>query len=480
MTNDNIWNIAEFHEWLIKKTNPAYKVEDGKNRVSFKTDKYTAAIVFHDMNIIEEMIVENESDTNKFYLHFQLNTADHARELANEMLDTLIRLSDAKSTKVLLTCSSALTTSFFAEKLNESAKLLNYDMSFNAVDFGRLYEEAPNYDIVLLAPQVAFQRKKAAEVLHDQIVEAIPASAFGTYDTGTVIKLVNELMQKKRAAQAKEKKDKFIPRSLDQFHDYENNFRILTICMISRYGANRIAYRIYDHGQPTLDKEVIKPTLELSDIDDLMTYIKARHHNIDVVGISLPGITNSGRVNDPEHGFYNVDLARHIKSHYGYPTVVLNDANAMALGYTYMTDTDENIAFYFHPNGMPIPGVGFVHERKLYYGYKHFAGEVGSLLVKLVPNFEEKVMSPEGTMEIITTLLLAVITVHAPEKIIIYSEKTPNMEEIHDELAKYIDSTYIPAFEYTRSVKYYMMPGIFIRCLEIISDPERWEYMQNM
>ena len=84
------------------------------------------------------------------------------------MLHTLVSLKSKKAIRVVLTCSSALTTSFFAQKLNEAAEVLNLDMSFNAVSIDRIYQEAQNYDVVLLAPQIAFQYAKIKEILKDQ------------------------------------------------------------------------------------------------------------------------------------------------------------------------------------------------------------------------------------------------------------------------------------------------------------------------
>ena len=106
------------------------------------------------------------------------------------MLKTLVSLKDKKAVRVVLSCSSALTTSFFAQKLNEAAEVLNIDMSFNAVSIDRIYQEAQNYDVILLAPQIAFQYGKVKEILKDKLVLKIPAPCFGQYQTAPLIDLV--------------------------------------------------------------------------------------------------------------------------------------------------------------------------------------------------------------------------------------------------------------------------------------------------
>jgi len=75
---------------------------------------YAKAMVnFYDLEIVELAIVDN-NDENRFYLHFQVRDDDHARGLYNEMIIALRQLENRTKVKVLLTCSSALTTSYFA------------------------------------------------------------------------------------------------------------------------------------------------------------------------------------------------------------------------------------------------------------------------------------------------------------------------------------------------------------------------------
>ncbi len=52
-----------------------------------------------------------------------MNDEEHAKQLYDEMVETLIGLKDEKTLQVLLSCSAGLTTSMFAENLNSVANL---------------------------------------------------------------------------------------------------------------------------------------------------------------------------------------------------------------------------------------------------------------------------------------------------------------------------------------------------------------------
>ena len=71
--------------------------------------------------------------------------AEHARKLFDELTDALAQLATQKVTKVLLTCTSAMTTTFFARKLQEVAATLSLDFEFEATNITRALEVAGDY-----------------------------------------------------------------------------------------------------------------------------------------------------------------------------------------------------------------------------------------------------------------------------------------------------------------------------------------------
>ena len=466
------WSTEQYRTWVISQVDNRYEIEkDPEGNISFHNDKATASIHFYEHAIIELSIV-NRKGENCFYLHFQLNDPLHAQDLTNEMIHTFQNVSEETTLKVLLTCTSALTTSFFAQKLNEACNLLKMDYSFNAVSIDHIYEKGFDADVILLAPQVSFQYARIAGVFHEKVVLKIPASIFARYDTGKLLELVRKEYAKKT--------DEGVPEENTPLRSiYENEHRILTIAVINHYDGTRFGYRIYDHGRKTLDKEVIKPHSDEADLYDLLDYVMARHKNIDYIGISLPGITHQGAIDIPRLHSMNQPLAANIYKRYHTKAILLNDVNAMALGYHAMHEDTDNMVFYFMPRGMSEGGAGVIIDGKLYRGYRHGAGEIWHMTDFALKNTKKLVNTPEGTLQIVTAALLSYISTIAPEKIVYYSEMNPDPQEVREELSKYIDQAYIPELIHVNRLKRYQLPGTMIRCLEVMKfdeeNPDWWK-----
>ena len=455
------WNETMYRNWLLSLKDNAYTISETDNHIRYLCGPNTGEVVFYPENIIELMINENETEETKFYLHFQLKEEAHAKDLTKQMLETLVSLKAKKAIRAVLTCSSALTTSFFAQKLNEAVEVLNLDMSFTAVSFDRIYQEAQNYDVILLAPPVAFQYKKVKEIFKDKVVLKISASCFGQYQTGPLIDMV-------RTEWKKSYEESIPDEAVTTKQSFDNPYRILVVCMINHEDGNRFAYRIYDHGKKTLDKEVIKPTLSEQDIYDLFDYVFARHHNIDLVSIALPGVAYKGSITETFHGFDHTNLAENIRIRYGKQLVLFNDVNACALGYGAIHDNCENMVFHFQPRGFVIGGAGMIINGHMHLGYMHYAGETKALLSIMGKNLNDPLYDPAEVLETVLYQCLAYISIIAPEKIVIFSDLTPDMEELRNAIAKYIDPLCIPELIHVHRIKRYMMIGMMIRCLQYL------------
>ncbi len=469
---DEIWSEQQYRQWLLTLTNDEYEIRAGEHQIDYLAGEYTGSAVFHPQNIIELMI-NNSKEESSFYLHFQLSSRDHAVELAEQMLQTLITVKNRKSINVVLTCSSALTTTFFAMKLNEAADVLGVDMHFKAVSIDKLYTEGMKYDVILLAPQVVFNYEKIKGIMKNQIVLRIPVSVFAQYASGKIIDMVQQAIKEKE--QVVEPYDDMLPiRKLSN-----NKYRILTLALINHKDGARFAYRIFDHGRMTLDKEVIKPSISPEDIDDLMDYITTRHKNIDVVGIATPGIAFEGNVTLETYGFHHMNLAQHIFVKYGLFTVVINDVNAMTLGYYGTHENCDNLTFFFQPRGLSASGVGMMIDGKLHLGHGHNAGEAVTFMRRCMPDADELIRTPEGAMELVTRVLHMCICMYAPDKIAVYSELTPDMKEIRTYLSQYIDENLIPELVPAVKLKKYMLLGAMMRCLDILNDEPRMKVIRE-
>jgi hypothetical protein len=132
--------------------------------VRIATEKATANVNFYELDpgateIVELNIVPaDDPDNPTFFLHFEMDDLDHAKQLFDELTETLSQLTVQRTTRILLSCTSGLTTSFFAQKLAEIAATLSLDYEFEAKPIVQALEVAGEYEAVMLAPQVHMRR----------------------------------------------------------------------------------------------------------------------------------------------------------------------------------------------------------------------------------------------------------------------------------------------------------------------------------
>ena len=164
---------------------------------------------------------------------------------------------NAEQEKILLSCTGGLTTGFFADKLNETAKVLNLNFEFAAVPFNKIFNVGFDYSVILLAPQISFQLKNVQEILHDKLVLKIPPKIFASYDGGEMLKFVEENLNNFTKT-VKERAILKVRAGL-----IKNDAKILSIAVMPFANQSRIAYRIYQEGVPLLNETVIKGKLKI-------------------------------------------------------------------------------------------------------------------------------------------------------------------------------------------------------------------------
>ncbi|MBR3310369.1 MAG: ROK family protein [Solobacterium sp.] len=466
-------SAEEYKSYILSHHVKEYEIrQDNDDCISLLTDTAVGQVNFYPQDIVELQIQSKENEEIIFYLHFQLSDEQHAHELFQEMVTTLIRQKEEKKIKVLLTCSSGITTNYFVYLLNDAMTSLNMNFEFAAEDLAKVYTSGFDYDVILLAPQVHHEYDRFKKIFPEQLVLKIPVSVFATYSAGSLIKMIIE-EKKKNDLESVHSSE-----TMDLRKPFDNPYRILSIVMIKYKGQFRFAYRIYDHGKKTLDKEVIKPSQTFQDIIDLLDYVLARHENISAIGLALPGIAYHGYLYHPAYGFTNHDnIGIFLSEKYKIPVFLINDVNAVALGYYALHEDSENMVFYYQPRGSAKGRAGIIINGRLHRGRKSFSGELSYLTDAVVEDAERKKTTPSGAEEIVRKVLIGLITTIAPDKIVICSELTPDMDHLRALLREYLDEQYIPELVYAARLKEYMLAGAMIHCLEVIThnDPQLYE-----
>ena len=257
----------DLRSWIREQRHAGYVADlTDDDHFTLSTDYATAQINFYDMSpdpeIVELHIEDRATGEARFFLHFHAEEREHAIQLYREMVHVLIALKDERTTEVLLCCTVGMTTSFFAERLNQVAEATGIDWHFSAVSANEAYQNAEGKSAVLVAPQIGYQAARMQASLPEVPVLAFPTALFASYDAaGCVEWLRNELASLQKTSEQK---------ALEHVaRDLVNDKRILVIASHGAPKKATIQYRLYDHGKVVLDREVIKRRLSLADLTDL-------------------------------------------------------------------------------------------------------------------------------------------------------------------------------------------------------------------
>lgn len=101
--------------------------------------------------------------------------------------------------KILLACSSGMSTSLLVNKMKEVAKANNIDAEIWAVGQSEVDSEIKKADVLLFGPQMRFLKSKYEPVGKELNVpvEVIPPVSYGRCDGKAVLKLAIDLIKNK-------------------------------------------------------------------------------------------------------------------------------------------------------------------------------------------------------------------------------------------------------------------------------------------
>ena len=143
--------LQSFKEKILSAKLDDAKIFEVEGNFEIKTAYAIGKINFYalDVLIVEMSVTNLADDENKFYLHFELRDLNYAEELFAEMLATITDLKSKQTVKILLSCTGGLTTGFFADKLNETAKILELDYKIDAIHFNKIFNVGFGRDFFL-------------------------------------------------------------------------------------------------------------------------------------------------------------------------------------------------------------------------------------------------------------------------------------------------------------------------------------------
>ena len=88
-----------------------------------------------------------------------------------------------KDYKILLVCSGGMSTSVLMNKMEKYAQEKGISLKVDACGTGNYEDEAKDYDIILLGPQIAYRKAQIAGTVNIPVVPIAPQDyAFGNVE----------------------------------------------------------------------------------------------------------------------------------------------------------------------------------------------------------------------------------------------------------------------------------------------------------
>ena len=97
---------------------------------------------------------------------------------------------------ILLVCNAGMSTSFLVNKMNEAAKGMGVEVNIKALPVAECKNVIDTVDIVLLGPQVRFQKPQVDALVKGRVpVEVIDMRLYGTMNGAAVLDRALELIK---------------------------------------------------------------------------------------------------------------------------------------------------------------------------------------------------------------------------------------------------------------------------------------------
>lgn len=179
-------NCLIYLRWIMLNPRPGISISFNKEsrnpEIILSSEHSLGKVALYPESIFEETVSDRTTGEALFYIHFHMANFKHAVSLYEEMLSCIYENCNKPLGKILLCCSSGLTTSFFASQMQELAKLENLNYQVDATGYGMLYELGKDYDVILLAPQVSYMLAKIKANSGFKNVYEIPTRYFARND----------------------------------------------------------------------------------------------------------------------------------------------------------------------------------------------------------------------------------------------------------------------------------------------------------
>ena len=464
----------EFRTWVLAQTPAQHEViAFDEDHLYVDARELHAEVNFYPLDdqteIVEYLIERGEGEDPLFFLHIALDDMARAQELFAQMAEALEGMESRTTTRILLCCTSALTTTLFAARLSEAAKTLSLDYEFKAVPVEQAMVQEDEYAAILLAPQVAYVRQRMKRAHPQAVVFEIPAKVFGSYDAGAALRLLLHALRDAQDAGTPEAK-------LHSLRDLSDDRKVLIVTLFTMRDHTRIGFRLYKRGAGVSEGVMRKPNLNFRDVEDLIETLSlsgVAMDTLDAIGIAVPGVTFRGTITLPNVLDESYELGVRLTKKLGIPVYVDNNCNAAAVGCYVSQNEAENLVFYRHAFGHEAGGLGTVIDGKLLKGHHNLAGEPKYFESSFSYNtsFGDAIWSEDGMHELALNVISASMALMAPDAVYLAVDTVDDAEAFRDLLLEVFEDEYVPTVHIVRDYVERVYLGTLAMALQKLRDP---------
>jgi len=223
----------------------------------------------------------------------------------------------------------------------------------------------------------------------------------------------------------------------------------------------------------------------IEELESTVEGLAEKDSKISSLSCGVPGVVRDGKIGYCDfHQLKNFDTARFFETNYDVKYVVENDVNTSAFGFYSRKSYPENqnlVYIYFPSKG--CPGAGLIINGRLFYGYKHFAGEIGNLPLGIGLEKQGKIQNnPELFAEYVSKIIGSITCILNPKRIILSGLFFNDWitESINVKLQKLDFKQYLPEIILERDFHESYQHGLIALALEKLSEKTKMNEKEQL
>jgi hypothetical protein len=211
-------------------------------------------------------------------------------------------------------------------------------------------------------------------------------------------------------------------------------------------------------------------------LQDLAATLVVRGYKMsdfDAIGIAVPNrIENDMIVEILEDGSeLTFDLAATLERRWNTTVYVDRTATAAAVGCYASQDVYESVAFHAQAVGNPVADEGYVINGEPLSGYNGHSGLLGPVAsgFELSMPLTDVAWNVNGIRQLVARYITGLACTIAPEAVYVWCDLLPEMDELHDELAKLLPESAIPVLFDIADYDSYVLMGELALCMQRVA-----------